>query len=144
MNNFTKAGWFFANAHASTAHYFKRGQPQSVCGLAYRNGSYPASQPTQPCRHCTKALERIAKVDTGATTEQDIEQGRVRATVTVASRERFAIVANRERAHQIADNLLGGHVALHGPVPIETVVCLAQAVADYRAEFGPQTENKKE
>lgn len=140
----TGEGWFFANARAPTAHYFRRGSPSSVCGLAHRGDAYPATQPTKPCRHCEKALERIAKVDMSATTEEDVQQNRMRATITVASRERFATLANREQAHQLAADLLGGRVTLHGPVPIETVLCLAQAVVDYHAEFGPQTENKKE
>lgn len=133
----TPEGWFFAARRAITAHYFKRGALSAVCGLAHERAHQDPTGPSRRCLHCVNALERIAKVDTSATTEQDIEQGRMRATVTVASRERFATVANRERALQLAEDLLGGRVTLHGPVPLETVVCLAQAVADYHADAEP-------
>lgn len=62
------------------------------------------------------------------------------STVTPESGDRFMVVANRERALELAHDLLGGRVTLHGPVPSETVQCLAQAVLDYAAEFGDHTQ----
>lgn len=94
-----------------------------------------AAWPTRWDCHTPDCEERVGLAGSGRCPTHSREQWHRDNPQTPEGRQVSDVAATRERALELARNLLGGAITLHGAPPVVMTATLAQAVLDYEDEM---------